>query len=141
MYLQDITSMCWRNIFISLLYLSCFASNLAALETKEELIEDCWLIIANTRDGTTSKKFPSINKISELTQNKGALKFPVALPKGTKTIECIRGTIVPLKNDYKILMSGLKLMINIHEPYQLGMFEVKKGKLNFWMIRGEMTKY
>jgi len=74
----------------------------------------------------------------------GKTKFTIDPPPGVKIggIMCLRDSLIPLPNDYKVLLAGYPLAIGDRgtgHPEAMGILEVENGRLQFNMTTGKMT--
>ena len=74
----------------------------------------------------------------------GNAKFTIDPPPGIKIggIMCLRDNLIPLPNDYKVLLAGYPLAIGdrgIGYFESMGIFEVVDGRLRFNMTTGKMN--
>lgn len=71
-------------------------------------------------------------------------KFTIDPPAGVKIggIMCLRDSLIPLPNDYKVLLAGYPLAIGDRgtgHPEAMGILEVENGRLQFKMTDGKLS--
>ena len=94
--------------------------------------------------GKKNGKVEELGPVKVTATIEGKSKFAVPLPPGVTTgqIMCTRDSLIPLPNDYKLLLAGFPLAIGDNgtgHPKGLGVLDVADGKLRFQMIDGKMT--
>jgi hypothetical protein len=87
----------------------------------------------------------SLDEIVELTSLSvstisadGAFSLPISAPKDATSVHCTRKSLLPLRNDYKVLLAGFPFVITSGE--RIAVLEVsEEGRVQFRAIRGEFT--
>ncbi|MGY6661327.1 MAG: hypothetical protein ACXIVO_03315 [Glycocaulis sp.] len=113
------------------------AALLASLVAGAPALADCFAIPGEAgAQPTVIEGFT----VREATARPGPLHLP-PLPEGTGAILCDRDTIVPDRNDFKVLLAGLPLMIRAgtqEEPTVLSM-GIQDGDYAISVLMGSIT--
>jgi hypothetical protein len=103
--------------------------------------EDCHLVVLGKgKDGKDVAPIPI--KIVMATEAK--TKFTIEPPPGVKIggVMCLRNTLIPLPNDYKVLLAGYPLAIGDRgtgHAKAFGLLEADNGRLQFNMSTGKLA--
>jgi hypothetical protein len=99
-------------------------------------LEKCGVVYAGVDGNLANMMLPSIHVID--LADAAVLKLPGDAPPNVKAVTCgRRDSLVPAKNDYKVLQAGYPFSIVNHG--RMGTLTIADGKVRFDMQQGEMT--
>ena len=99
-------------------------------------IEKCGVVYAGADGSLANMMMPSLH-VLELADD-ASFQLPADAPPNVKGVTCGRESLIPARNDYKVLGAGIPLTI-IHGE-RLGALTIVDGHLRFQMLKGEMTE-
>jgi hypothetical protein len=80
---------------------------------------------------------PSLHVIE--TTAAGAFVLPKDAPAGVSAVRCGRPSLVPEKNDFKVLQGGFVLFIVSFHDERVAVLEIVGGRLQYRAVKGELT--
>jgi hypothetical protein len=100
--------------------------------------EDCHML------ATKAGKLENVGAVQVAVPTENAGKFTITPPAGAKvsSIICNRNSLIPLPNDYKVLLAGYTLGIadrGAGHPDTLAVIEIVNGRFQLRMIDGTMS--
>lgn len=107
----------------------------------QELAEsDCAAITQDAAGKRAIVDLPDL-KVIEATRSHAWARYP--LPDRTVALRCFRDSIVPVRNDFRVLQRGLSLYIAVlpngaQEP-RIGVLELHDGKAGYRLGQGEIS--
>jgi len=99
-------------------------------------LEKCGVVYAGTDGNLANMMLPSIHVID--LADAAAFKLPADAPPDVKAVTCgRRDSLVPAKNDYKVLQAGFPFSIVNHG--RMATLTIAEGKVRFELQQGELT--
>ena len=99
-------------------------------------LEKCGVVYAGVDGNLANMMLPSIHVID--LADAAAFKLPADAPPNVKAVTCgRRDSLVPAKNDYKVLQAGFPFSIVNHG--RMATLTIAEGKVRFELQQGEMT--
>jgi hypothetical protein len=99
-------------------------------------VEKCGVVYEDAKGKSTSMVLPSLH-VLDLADDAG-FSLPADAPAKVTVVQCGRDTIVPQKNDYKVLVAGFPFVI-IGDDRVL-FLEVVDGQLQVQIKEGQFTE-
>jgi hypothetical protein len=111
------------------------ASKPEATKTLTRPPERCGVLYKGEDGELASVLLPSLAVLT--LQDDEVFALPKDAPAQVQVVQCGRNSIVPQRNDYKVLAAGLPF--SIVSGGRVGVLVVTDGHLQFQMLEGEMT--
>jgi len=100
-------------------------------------VEKCGVVYEDAKGKATSMVLPSVH-VLDLTDD-ATFTLPAEAPAKVTVVQCGRDTIVPQKNDYKVLVAGFPFAI-IAEDGRVLFLEIVDGQLQVQIKDGQFTE-
>jgi hypothetical protein len=100
-----------------------------------KILEKCGVLFEADSGEIKNQILPTLH-VAALDQH-AEFSLPSEVPARVRGIMCGRESIVPLANDYKVLLAGYTF--NIVAGERVGVLEISGGQLRFRMIDGKMS--
>lgn len=85
------------------------------------------------------EKIVSVPTLRVMEQTAGGdFLLPPGTPANVKAIQCHRASIIPVENDYKVLLAGFPFIIIVDDG-RLAVMEVSEHRLQFRTLEGEFS--
>ena len=99
-------------------------------------------MLARSSDGSLQRgEMPSLHVLSATT-GASAFTLPKDAPAKTEAIMCLRSTLIPAPDDFKVVLAGFPFFIGtLGEPAKRRMLalEISDGRLQGRMVQGQLT--
>ncbi len=105
-------------------------------DTPQVSSEKCGVIFENASGKPESRLLPGFSVAS--IANDAPFVLPAHAPPKVLAVQCGRTSLVPGRNDYKVLQAGFPFSIVADD--RVGVLEVVEGRVRFNMLDGEMTE-
>ena len=99
--------------------------------------ERCGVVHEPARGSVATKVVESIH-VLDLPAD-ADFKLPEDAPANVKAVQCGRDSIVPSRNDYKVLLAGFPLSI-VARDGRVAVLEASNGKLRLRSLEGKLTE-
>lgn len=127
------------TLAIVLLAQSALASE-SLVERSAASTERCSVVYLADSGASTSVVLASLLVIPQ-TSTDQPFKLPADAPANVQAVTCGRSaSLLPAKNDYKVVVAGYLLSIVAPHGGRVGLLELVNGRLQFRMLSGEMTE-
>jgi hypothetical protein len=100
--------------------------------------EKCGALLKQPDGSFNTVVFASL-KVIELTQHNREFILPKDVPDSLASIQCVRDSIIPLANDYKVLLSGLPLYLLVPHG-RMAVLELSNGKASYRIVKGDFSE-
>jgi hypothetical protein len=100
--------------------------------------EKCAVMVSKGDGKTQLVVLPSLH-VATLSAEGEPFTLPPDAPAGSVAVDCGRDSIVPLPYDYRVVAADYPFIITVADEGRLAALEIKDGRLQFRMMKGDVT--